>query len=111
MLWSLLFRSFMRLYGTKSLEILKAICGIWYLCGGRKCEDIDMDSIINFLTGERGEWKYHAGTNITISFHQAIMFPEAKMWIKFVCTRIVPALNVSKVNTFITVLLYAILQK
>ncbi|MBA0860762.1 hypothetical protein Goshw_020986, partial [Gossypium schwendimanii] len=28
--------------------------------------DIDMDSIINFLTGERGEWKYHAGTNITI---------------------------------------------
>ncbi|MBA0783050.1 hypothetical protein Gotri_000835 [Gossypium trilobum] len=35
MLWSLLFKSFMRLYGTKSLEILKVICGIWYLCGER----------------------------------------------------------------------------
>ncbi|MBA0865439.1 hypothetical protein Goshw_012172 [Gossypium schwendimanii] len=38
MLWSLFFKSFMHLYGTKSLEILKAIYGIWYLCRGRKCE-------------------------------------------------------------------------
>ncbi|MBA0700829.1 hypothetical protein Goari_022998 [Gossypium aridum] len=38
MLWSLLFRSFMRLYKTKNLEILNVVCGIWYLCGGRKCE-------------------------------------------------------------------------
>ncbi|MBA0870001.1 hypothetical protein Goshw_006340 [Gossypium schwendimanii] len=45
-----------------------------------------MDSIINFFTEGRGEWKYHTGTNITVSFHQVIMFPEAKMWIQFVCT-------------------------
>ncbi|MBA0865438.1 hypothetical protein Goshw_012172 [Gossypium schwendimanii] len=109
MLWSLFFKSFMHLYGTKSLEILKAIYGIWYLCRGRKCEDIDMDSIINFLTEGRGEWKYRASTNIPVSFHQAIMFPKAKMWIQFVCTRIVPALNVSNVNTFREILLYAIL--
>ncbi|MBA0853848.1 hypothetical protein Goshw_022790 [Gossypium schwendimanii] len=42
-----------------------------------------------------------------VSFHQAIMFPEANTWIQFVCTQIVPALNVSNVNTFIAVLLYA----
>ncbi|MBA0787638.1 hypothetical protein Gotri_027495 [Gossypium trilobum] len=45
-----------------------------------------MDNIINFLTEGRGEWKYCIGTNIPISFHQAIMFPKAKMWIQFVCT-------------------------
>ncbi|MBA0638693.1 hypothetical protein Godav_024830 [Gossypium davidsonii] len=44
-------------------------------------------------------------------FNQAIMFPEAKIWIEFVCTRIVPTLNVYNVNTFQAVLLYAILQK
>lgn len=48
--------------------------------------DIDLDNIINFLTEGRGEWKYHAGTNIPVSFHQAIMFPEDKRWIQFVCT-------------------------
>ncbi|MBA0676729.1 hypothetical protein Goari_018193 [Gossypium aridum] len=38
MLWFPLFKSFMRLYGTMSLKILKAVCGLWYLCGGRKCK-------------------------------------------------------------------------
>ncbi|MBA0873551.1 hypothetical protein Goshw_003844 [Gossypium schwendimanii] len=60
MSWSPLFKSFMHLYETMSLEILKAVCGVWYLCGGRKCEDIDMDSIINFFTEGRDEWKYRA---------------------------------------------------
>ncbi|MBA0860018.1 hypothetical protein Goshw_013184 [Gossypium schwendimanii] len=86
MSWSSLFKSFMCFYETMSLEILKVVCGIWYLCRGRKCEDIDMDSIIKFLTKGRGEWKYRAGTNISISFHQSIMFPNAKIWIQFVCT-------------------------
>ncbi|MBA0694793.1 hypothetical protein Goari_005065 [Gossypium aridum] len=31
MFWSPLFKSFTRLYGTMSLEILKAVCEIWYL--------------------------------------------------------------------------------
>ncbi|MBA0871241.1 hypothetical protein Goshw_023185 [Gossypium schwendimanii] len=75
MSWSSFFKNFMHLYGTMSLEIQKAICGIWYLCGGKKCKDIDMDSIINFLTEGRGEWKYRTGTNILVSFHQVIMFP------------------------------------
>ncbi|MBA0786484.1 hypothetical protein Gotri_025459 [Gossypium trilobum] len=75
------------------------------------CRDIDMDNIINFVTEGRGEWKYRAGTNILVSFPQAIMFPEAKMWIQFVCTRIVPTLNVSNVNAFRAFLLYAIFHK
>ncbi|KAH1031833.1 hypothetical protein J1N35_044007 [Gossypium stocksii] len=70
-----------------------------------------MDSAINILTEGRDEWKYYVGTNILEYFHQAIMFSKAKMWIQFICTRIVPALNVFNVNTFRAVLLYAILQK
>ncbi|MBA0709079.1 hypothetical protein Golax_024145, partial [Gossypium laxum] len=42
--------------------------------------DIDMDNIINFLTEGRGEWKYRAGTNIPVYFHQAIMFLKDKIW-------------------------------
>ncbi|MFQ6624184.1 hypothetical protein Gotur_003343, partial [Gossypium turneri] len=47
--------------------------------------DVDMDNIVNFLIEGRGEWKYRSGTNVLVSFHQAIMFPKAKMWIQFVC--------------------------
>ncbi|MBA0688614.1 hypothetical protein Goari_006387 [Gossypium aridum] len=72
--------------------------------------DIDLDSI-NFLTKGSGEWKYRTCINIPVSFHQGVMFLEAKMWTQFVCTKIVLALNVSNVNTFRAVLLYAILQK
>ncbi|MBA0730646.1 hypothetical protein Golax_026020 [Gossypium laxum] len=61
--------------------------------------DIVMDNIIIVLTEGRGEWKYCSGTNIPISFHKPFMFPEAKMWIQFVCTRIFHALNDSNVNT------------
>ncbi|MBA0776161.1 hypothetical protein Gotri_011199 [Gossypium trilobum] len=59
-----------------------------------------MDSIINFLTERRGEWKYRASTYILVSFHQAIMFPKAKIWIQFICTQIVLILNVCNVNAF-----------
>ncbi|MBA0670327.1 hypothetical protein Goklo_024522 [Gossypium klotzschianum] len=39
------------------------------------------------------------------------MFFEAKMWIQFVCTRIVPTVNGSNINTFQATLLNAILYK
>ncbi|MBA0675451.1 hypothetical protein Goari_016995 [Gossypium aridum] len=39
MSWFPWFKSFMCLYRTMSLEILKVVCGIWYLCGGRKCNN------------------------------------------------------------------------
>ncbi|MBA0702396.1 hypothetical protein Goari_021950 [Gossypium aridum] len=35
----LLFKSFMHLYGTMSLEILKVVCGIWYLAGERSASN------------------------------------------------------------------------
>ncbi|MBA0608989.1 hypothetical protein Godav_021130 [Gossypium davidsonii] len=50
--------------------------------------DIEMDNIINFFTEEMGEWKYRSSTNVLVSFHQAVMFPEAKIWIQFMCTKI-----------------------
>ncbi|MBA0824961.1 hypothetical protein Goarm_021592 [Gossypium armourianum] len=86
---------------------------IWesILVRGKELQDIDMDNIINFFTEGMGEWKYRSSTNVLVSFHQAIMFPEAKIWIQFMCTKIVPTLNFSNINTFRAVLLYTILQK
>ncbi|MBA0828068.1 hypothetical protein Goarm_012792 [Gossypium armourianum] len=74
-------------------------------------DDIDMDSIIKYLTENRGEWKYRSDIGLPTNFNQAIMFPIAKMWMQFICTSITPTLNVSNVNTFRAILLYEILQK
>ncbi|MBA0553862.1 hypothetical protein Golob_013005, partial [Gossypium lobatum] len=46
---------------------------------------------------------YKAATN----FNQVIMFPVAKIWMQFIGTRIAPALNVSNINVFQAILLYA----
>ncbi|MBA0754658.1 hypothetical protein Gogos_020566 [Gossypium gossypioides] len=73
--------------------------------------DINMYNIIKFLKECRGEWKHRPNTDIHTSFNQAIMFPDPKMWMHFLCTRIASALNVSNVNTFRVVLLYVVLQK
>ncbi|MBA0881812.1 hypothetical protein Goshw_028509 [Gossypium schwendimanii] len=48
----------------------------------------------------KGRMEISSGYQYSTSFYQAIMFPKAKMWIQFVCTQRVPALNVSNVNTF-----------
>ncbi|MBA0798047.1 hypothetical protein Gohar_008684 [Gossypium harknessii] len=74
-------------------------------------DDTDMDSIIKYLTENRGEWKYRSDIGLPTNFNQAIMFPIAKMWMQFICTSITPTLNVSNVNTFQAILLYEILQK
>ncbi|MBA0876833.1 hypothetical protein Goshw_012885, partial [Gossypium schwendimanii] len=60
-------------------------------------KDINMDNIVNYLTKGRGEWKRQPSTNLPLLFNQAIMFPIAKMWMPFLCTRISLALNVSTV--------------
>lgn len=39
------------------------------------------------------------------------MFPIAKMWMEFLCTQIAPTLDVPNINTFLSLLLYAILQE
>ncbi|KAK5794120.1 hypothetical protein PVK06_035325 [Gossypium arboreum] len=52
-----------------------------------------MDSTIKFLIEGRGVWKCHPGTDIPTSFNQVIMFPEEKIWIQFLYTRVAPTLN------------------
>ncbi|MBA0605362.1 hypothetical protein Godav_017948, partial [Gossypium davidsonii] len=48
---------------------------------------------------------------ISVRRKKEIMFPIAKIWIQFLCTRIARALNVFNVNTFRAVFLYVVLQK
>ncbi|MBA0552065.1 hypothetical protein Golob_022907 [Gossypium lobatum] len=58
-------------------------------------EVMDMESIIKYLTENRGEWNLLQDTGLPTNFNQAIMFPIAKMWMPFICTKITPTLNVS----------------
>ncbi|MBA0855845.1 hypothetical protein Goshw_019979, partial [Gossypium schwendimanii] len=63
-------------------------------------KDINMDNIVNYLTKGRGERNHRSDTEFPSKFNQEIMFPTAKMWMQFLCTKITPAMNISNVNTF-----------
>lgn len=75
-----------------------------------KLENIDMDSVIKYLSQDRGSWNNRLDTRLPTNFNQAIVFPVAKMWLQFIGKRIAPALNVSNINVFRVVLLYSILK-
>ncbi|KAK5845424.1 hypothetical protein PVK06_001608 [Gossypium arboreum] len=74
-----------------------------------KFENIDMEDVIKYWTQYRGTCNYRPDTEFPINFDQVIMFPMMKIWMQFIGTRIVPALNVSNLNTFQAILLYGIL--
>ncbi|MBA0810985.1 hypothetical protein Gohar_002925 [Gossypium harknessii] len=58
-------------YGTNFLENIDL----------DKFEDINMKSIVKYLTGNHGEWKLRPDIGLLINYNQAIMFPVAKIWI------------------------------
>ncbi|MBA0746850.1 hypothetical protein Gogos_009331 [Gossypium gossypioides] len=70
-----------------------------------------MDIIIDYLTDGKGEWTRQLDTEFPISFPHVRLSLMAKMWFPFFFTRINPEVNVSKINTFVATMLYAILQK
>ncbi|MBA0753893.1 hypothetical protein Gogos_020416 [Gossypium gossypioides] len=69
-----------------------------------------MDIIIHYLTKGKGEWTRQLDTEFPISFPYVRLSPMDKMWFQFICTHIYPKVNVSKINTLVATILYAILQ-
>ncbi|MBA0717480.1 hypothetical protein Golax_005294 [Gossypium laxum] len=69
-------------------------------------QDIDTNSIAKYLTEYLGERNLRLDTGLPTNFNKAIMFPIAKMWMQFICSRITPVLNVSNVDTFRTIFIW-----
>ncbi|MBA0746663.1 hypothetical protein Gogos_009162, partial [Gossypium gossypioides] len=56
----------------------------------KEFKNIDTKEILRFLTEGNEMWTYRMGTVIPETFNQELMTPKAKMWMKFVCSRIWP---------------------
>ncbi|MBA0837935.1 hypothetical protein Goarm_010045, partial [Gossypium armourianum] len=56
----------------------------------KEFKNIDIEEILRFLTEGKEMWTYRMGTVIPETFNQELMTPKAKMWMKFVCSRIWP---------------------
>ncbi|MFQ6658872.1 hypothetical protein Gotur_027964 [Gossypium turneri] len=56
-------------------------------------------------------WTYRTGTTISKTFNLELIMPSAKMWIKFVCLRIWPIIEISDVSPTQAIKTYGILQK
>ncbi|KAK5811922.1 hypothetical protein PVK06_027309 [Gossypium arboreum] len=54
----------------------------------KEFRNIDTEEILRFLKEGKEMWTYQTGTTIPETFNQALLTPKAKMWMKFVCSRI-----------------------
>ncbi|MBA0597687.1 hypothetical protein Gorai_007487, partial [Gossypium raimondii] len=57
--------------------------------------NIDMEEILRFLMDGKEMWTYKIGKRTPEAFNQELMIPKAKMWMKFVCSRILPTIEMS----------------
>ncbi|MBA0568180.1 hypothetical protein Golob_005689, partial [Gossypium lobatum] len=58
--------------------------------------NIDIEEILWFLMDGKEMWTYKIGKRIPEAFNQELMIPKAKMWMKFVCSRILSTIEMSK---------------
>ncbi|MBA0743501.1 hypothetical protein Gogos_006170 [Gossypium gossypioides] len=70
-------------------------CDYLYKIDLKEFRNIETKEILRFLTEERGMWTYRTRTTICETFNQEIMTPKVKMWMKFVCSRIWPIIEMS----------------
>ncbi|KAK8348659.1 hypothetical protein V6Z11_A06G095000 [Gossypium hirsutum] len=56
-------------------------------------------------------WTYKICNTIPEAFNQELMIPKAKMWMKFVCSRILLTTEMSEVGPAHAIKTYGILQK
>ncbi|MBA0809235.1 hypothetical protein Gohar_024906 [Gossypium harknessii] len=77
----------------------------------KEIKNIDIEEILRFLTEGKEMWTYRMGTVILDTFNQELMTPKAKMWMKFVCSRIWPITKMSKISPIQAIITYGILQK
>ncbi|MBA0686788.1 hypothetical protein Goari_014369, partial [Gossypium aridum] len=53
-------------------------------------KNINTKEILSFLTEGKEMWLYQTGIAIPEMFNQELVTPKAKMWMKFICSRIWP---------------------
>ncbi|MBA0874172.1 hypothetical protein Goshw_012910 [Gossypium schwendimanii] len=84
-----------------------------YLCKTdlNEFRNIDTEEILRFLTEGKEMWIYRIGTTIPETFNQELMTPKAKMWMKFVCSRIYPTTEISEISLTQAIVTYRILKK
>ncbi|MBA0794204.1 hypothetical protein Gohar_018554 [Gossypium harknessii] len=54
----------------------------------KEFRNIDMEEILRYLIKRKEMWTYQTGKEIPKTFNQELMTPKAKIWMKFVCSRI-----------------------
>ncbi|MBA0777667.1 hypothetical protein Gotri_005662 [Gossypium trilobum] len=91
-------RSFVKVRGVNVLVTETSICQIYdapyyyrdylYQKKLKEFKNIDTNEVLIFLTTGKEMWTYQTGTAILETFNQELMTPKAKIWMKFVCSRI-----------------------
>ncbi|MBA0722854.1 hypothetical protein Golax_003495 [Gossypium laxum] len=91
-------RSFVKVKRVNVLVIETSICQIYdapyyyrnylYQKNLKEFKNIDTNEVLIFLTTGKAMWTYQTGTAIPETFNQDLMTPKAKIWMKFVCSRI-----------------------
>ncbi|MBA0749282.1 hypothetical protein Gogos_003229 [Gossypium gossypioides] len=61
----------------------------------KEFRNVDTEEVLRFLTIGKETWAYQTGIVIPEMFNQELMTPKAKMWMKFVCSRIWPITEMS----------------
>ncbi|MBA0820684.1 hypothetical protein Gohar_022353 [Gossypium harknessii] len=97
--------SFVKVRGVNALVTKMSICQIYdapyyyhdylYKIDFKEFRNIDTEEVLRFLTVGKETWAYQMGIVILEMFNQELMTPKAKMWMKFVCSRIWPITEMS----------------
>ncbi|PPD67429.1 hypothetical protein GOBAR_DD35692 [Gossypium barbadense] len=88
-------------------------CGFYpamYACDEIWNLDFDMEGIINYLTEGHGKWTRQTNFEVPLKFNRAIMSPMAKIWMKFICSRLMPTHNASNVIAYRAIMLYSFME-
>ncbi|MBA0715810.1 hypothetical protein Golax_014691, partial [Gossypium laxum] len=64
----------------------------------KEFKNINTKEILSFLTEGKDMWLYQTGIGIPEMFNQELMTPKAKMWMKFICSRIWPIIEMSEIS-------------
>ncbi|MBA0803159.1 hypothetical protein Gohar_013403 [Gossypium harknessii] len=59
---------------------------------------ICLAEILRFLTEGKEMWTYRTGTTIPKTFDQELMTTKAKIWMKYICSRIWPITNMFEIS-------------
>ncbi|MBA0753634.1 hypothetical protein Gogos_019929, partial [Gossypium gossypioides] len=72
----------------------------------KELKNIDTEEILRFLTEGKEMWTYQTRTTIPQTINQELMTPKAKMWMKLVCSRIWPTVEMFEIGLIQAIITY-----